>query len=233
MSSGSQLFQYNQSIVCALICVCVCVCAWPCDRTCVYTGTYMCTCNQHTCIHTTCTGHMGLCMWVHVCTCIHTCGCAHMYVYMHLCLSGCECTHACTCILRVGERERDEAGKCGQGENYRLLQRVQRLRNESRDGNCFAGNLCPLSGPLVIKQTSPRKGGTEGPGRLHDTSSRRAKGEYRVLTTQYVTLPTPLLLLQEERLKIFRVPECYLCSSSVSSTLSGAQRTKVSRFSPG
>ena len=174
---------------------------------------------------------MGLYMWVHVCTCIHTCGCAHVYVYMHLCLSVCECMHVRVCILRVGERERDETGKCGQGENYRLLlQRVQGLRNKNREGNCFAGNLCPLSGPLVIKQTSPRKGGT---GRLHGASSRRAKGEYRVLTTQYVTLPTPLLLLQEERLTIFRVPEFYLCSSSVSSTLSGAQRAKVSRVSPG
>lgn len=206
----------------------------------------------YVCVH----GHVT----VHTCTREHIC--AHMYthnmhwthglmyvgacVYMHthlwLCTHVCvhalvssvyECMHACVCILKVGEWERDEAGKCGQGENYRLLQRVQRLRNESREGNCFAGDLCPLSGPLVIKQTSPRKGGTEGPGRLHDTSSRRAKGEYRVLTTQYVTLPTPLLLLQEERLKIFQVPEFHLCSSSVSSTLSGAQRTKVSRVSPG
>ena len=87
MSSGSQVLQYDQSIVCTHMCMCACV--WPCVSACKYE--HKCTyTHQYTCILTTCIGHIGLCMCVHanayvsVCTHVYTrvCVCVCMRLYI-------------------------------------------------------------------------------------------------------------------------------------------------------
>jgi len=61
-------------------------------------------------------------------------------------------------------------------ENYRLSSSVSSgLKKQKREGNCFVGNIYCLSGPPVIKQTSPRKGGTAEPGHTRGMSLRRAE----------------------------------------------------------
>lgn len=49
------------------------------------------------------------------------------------------------------------------------------LKKQNRDGNYYLDNLYCLSGPLVIKQTSPRKGGIEEPCYTRSMSLRRAE----------------------------------------------------------
>lgn len=95
-----------------------------------------------------------------------------------------------------------------------LLQRVQGLRNKNQEGNCFAGNLCPLSGPLVVKQTSPRKGGGLK-GLATVMAHVRQESRRRVLATQPLnTLACPTApILQEEAVKVFWVSGFYPCSS--------------------
>lgn len=61
-------------------------------------------------------------------------------------------------------------------ENYRLSSSMSSgLKKQNREGNYFLGNLYCLSGPPVIKQTSPRKGGIAEPGHTGGMSLRRAE----------------------------------------------------------
>ena len=101
MSSGSQVFQYDQSIVCTHMCVCACV-----------HGPVYLHVNMNTDVHIHCStraySQHALDTWAYVCGCL--CGCAHMCTHTHICV--CVCTRVY--ISWVGEHERDKTGKCGQ-----------------------------------------------------------------------------------------------------------------------